>query len=132
MRRAALLLAAAALAAGCEGQQGPVAGELAVRLVAPRASDRGIQLIVTGRVRRHATPPGSAYLVFGDTSSNGDTARVVVVAPAGTGFTAGELVRVLVDDTRQVRHYAARAIALATASYQQGDTSGVSLTVVRP
>ena len=132
MKPLAALLVAAAVAAGCRDDQGPVSGELAVRLSAPRPADRGIQLVVVGRVRRIAASPGSEYQVFGDTSANGDTAHVVVVAPVGSTLAAGELARILVDDTRQVRGYRAHAVALASSAYLPDDTSGVSLTVARP
>jgi hypothetical protein len=118
--------------AGCRGEQGPVSGELAVHLVTPRSSDRAVVFLVAGKVHGVTAPPGSTYRVFSDTSSRVDTARVVVVAPSGSGVAAGEIARFRVDDTRQVRNYAARVIGLAAATYLLSDTSGVSLTVVRP
>jgi hypothetical protein len=128
----ALAAVVAVMGAGCRGEQGPVSGELAVRLVSPRNGDRGVVFLVVGKLHGATAPPGSAYRVFADTSSARDTARVVVVAPSGSGLAAGEIVRFRVDDTRQVRNYAARVIGLAAADYHLADTSGVSLTVVRP
>ena len=133
MRRlVGLAIVVAAAAAGCRGEQGPVGGDLSVRLATPRNSDRGVVLVVTGRVRGASAPAGSGYQVFSDTSADGDTAHVVVVAPRGGGVAAGEIARLRVNDTRQYRKYSARVIALAGASYDPSDTTGVSLTVVKP
>lgn len=133
MRRALALAGVVAItAAGCRGEQGPVAGELAVRLASPRNSDRAVVFLVAGKVNAVTAPPGSAYRVFADSSSRGDTARVVVVAPPGSGVASGEIARLRVSDTRQVLHYAARVASLADATYQLADTTGVAVTVVRP
>jgi hypothetical protein len=133
MRRSLARAALVALTvAGCRGEQGPVSGELAVRLASPRNGDRAVVFLVTGRLNGVTAPPGSGYRVFADSSSGGDTARVVVVAPPGSGVASGVIARFRVGDTRQVLHYAARVVAIADATYQLADTSGVSVTVVRP
>jgi type IV pilus biogenesis protein CpaD/CtpE len=133
MRRCLALAALVAVtAAGCRGEQGPVSGELAVRLVTPRSSDRAVEFLVAGKLNGVTAPAGSAYRVFADSASGADTTRVAVVAPSGSGLVAGEIARFRVNDTRQVLHYAARVIALAAATYELADTTGVALTVVRP
>jgi hypothetical protein len=133
MRRALALAACMAAAGmGCRGEQGPTAGELSVRLAAPLPNDRAVLFVVTGRLHGVTAGAGSAYRVFADTSGDGDTAHVAVVAPPGSGLDAGEVARVRVDDTRKVASYAVRVVDAATASYRNGDTSGVVLTVVRP
>jgi type IV pilus biogenesis protein CpaD/CtpE len=128
----AVVVAATGGGAGCRGEQGPVAGELAVRIATPRSGDRAIVFVVTGKLHGVTAPPSSAYRVFADTSANGDTAHVVVVAASGSGVVAGEIARIRVDDVRKATGYLARVIDMAAASYGNGDTSGVSLTVVRP
>jgi hypothetical protein len=133
MRRALAVAACVAAAGmGCRGEQGPTAGELSVRLTASRPSDRAIVFLVTGRLHAVTGAAGSTYRVFADTSANGDSAHVVVVAPAGSGLGAGELARLRVDDVRKAADYTAVVVDVATASYLNGDTSGVSLTVVKP
>jgi type IV pilus biogenesis protein CpaD/CtpE len=129
-----LVLAAVVAVGGvaCRGDQGPTSGELAVRLVTPRSGDRAVVFVVTGRLHGVTAPAGSAYRVFADTSVAGDSARVVVVAPSGSGVVAGEIARIRVDDVRKAATYLARVLDVATASYLNGDTSGVSLTVVKP
>jgi hypothetical protein len=133
MRRALALAACVVVAgAGCRGEQGPVAGELSVRLAAARPGDRAIFFRVVGRLHAVTLAPGSGYRVFADTSANGDTAHVVVVAPGGSGLAAGELARIRVDDTRKVSSYTARVLDVAATSYANRDSAGVTLTVVRP
>ncbi len=133
MRRAlALAACVAAAGAGCRGEQGPTAGELSVQLTVARPNDRAVLFQVTGRLHGVAVAAGSAYRVFADTSVDGDTAHVVVVTPAGSGFAAGEVARIRVDDVRKAASYAVSVVDVATATYLNGDTSGVSLTVVIP
>ena len=133
MRRGlALALVIAAAGMGCRGEQGPVGGDLSVRLVSPRNTDRGVGLLVTGRVLAASAPAGSSYRVFADTSDNGDTARVVIVAPQGGSVAAGEIARLQVRDTRKYRDYAARVVALAAPTYELSDTTGVSVTIAKP
>ena len=132
MRRV-LLPALLAAAAACRGETGPNAGDLAVRLNAARPGDRAIVFVVTGHLHAVSAPAGGvSYRVFADTSADGDTARVVVVAPVGSGLPAGEIARIRVDDTRKAGSHTARIVDIATAQYAVGDTVGASLTVVRP
>jgi len=130
--RLALAAVVALTGSACRGDQGPVSGELAVRLATPRSSDRAVVFVAIGKLHGVTAAAGSGYRVFADTSDNGDTAHVVVVAPSGSGVAAGEIARIRVDDTRQVRNYSARVIEVAAANYLLSDTSGVALTVVRP
>ncbi len=133
MRRAIGVLAAALLAAGCKGNEGPVAGELSLRLTSPRNTDRAVQLMVTGGPQHGVTAPsGSGYVVFADTSAVGDTSRIVVVSAAGTGLIPGEIARIAVPDTRQAGKYAPKLVNVAAAALTVGDTAGVSLSIVRP
>jgi hypothetical protein len=118
--------------AGCRSDQGPLAGELSVRLTTPHVGDRAVTFVVTGRLHGVTAASGSAYRIFADTSADGDTAQVVVVAPAGGGLVTGEVARVRVDDTRQFRRYAARVLQIAASNYFLADTTGVSLAVVKP
>lgn len=134
MRRLGLALAATLLAtaAGCSGDQGPVAGELSVRLATPRSSDRAILFTVLGRASEVTAAAGRGYAVFTATSAGGDSTSVVVAAPAGGGLAAGELARVAVPDVRKVAAYAVRLVDVAAGTYADGDTAGVSLSIVRP
>ena len=132
MRVLLVVAAAAALVAGCRSEQGPVSGELSVRLATPRVGDRGIQFVLIGPAQAPTAPTGSGYRVFSDAAAGADTTHVVVVAPPGTGLVAGDIARIAVSDTRQVRSYAAQVIALAAPNYGLADTTGVSLSVVRP
>ena len=125
-----VLLGLALAAAACS-EQGPVAGELAVSLATPRATDRAVMFTVVG-VQTGVTPaPGSGYAVF-TSAGGGDTTRVVVVAPAGRGITAGEVARIAVADVRKVGSYGVRLSDVAAASYAVGDSAGVSLSVSKP
>ena len=130
MRR---LLACFALAAvACSGEQGPVAGELSIRIATPRASDRAIEFVLTGTQSGVTAAPGSGYLVFATRSAAGDTTRVVVAAPSTGGISAGEVARISVADVRKASSYSVKLNDVAAANYSVGDTAGVTLTVVRP
>jgi hypothetical protein len=133
MRRTlALLGLAAAVCAGCRGNEGPVAGELSVRLITPRSTDRAILFAVVGAQHGVSAPVGSSYTVFADTSAVGDTTEVVVVAAKGSGLVAGEIARITVPDTRQAGRYTPRTLDVAATSLAVGDTAGVSLTIIKP
>jgi type IV pilus biogenesis protein CpaD/CtpE len=129
---AGLTVAAALAFAACKGDQGPVAGELSVRLATPRSSDRAIMMVLTGAQHGVTAATGSAYRVFSLASTAGDTTWVTVVAPKGSGLVAGEVARITVPDTRQAGSYKARVGDVAAADYSVSDTAGVSLTVVKP
>ena len=130
-KRLLILAAAAAVAAGCSSEQGPVAGELAVRLATPSSGNRAALFVVIGPAGAVTAPAGSGYRVFTRTTGT-DTTRVVAVAPVGSALLAGDLVRIAVNDTRQYKKYSARVLALAASNYFPLDTTGVSLSVVRP
>jgi type IV pilus biogenesis protein CpaD/CtpE len=130
--RAALAALALAAAAGCKGNEGPVAGELSVRIVMPRTTDRAILFTVVGAQHGVKAPSGLPYTVFADTSAVGDTTHVVVVAAQGNGLVPGEIARIVVADTRQAGRYTTRIIDVTSATLSVGDTAGVSLTVVKP
>ncbi len=121
-----------ALAAGCNGDQGPRGGELAVRLATPRTTDRAVQLTVIGPQTGVAVPPGSSYQVFYVLSADGDTSRIVVVAPAGMGVVAGNIALIAVPDLGKAGSYVARVVDVATAGYEVDDTAGVALSLTRP
>lgn len=131
MRRALGMLALAALF-GCHGDQGPVAGELSVRLATPRSSDRAILFRVIGAQHGVTAPGGSSYRMLSDTSAAGDTAWIAVIAPQGGGLAAGEIARVAVADVRKAGDYEIVVSDVAAADYSVGNTAGVSLTIVRP
>jgi len=130
MRRllACLVLAAAA----CSGEQGPVAGELSIRVATPRSTDRALMFVLTGAQTAVTAAPVSGYLVFSTPFAAGDSTRIVVAAPAGGGIAAGEVARISVADVRKAGAYAATLRDVATANYAVGDTAGVSLSVVKP
>ena len=132
MTRALAVLLLAAAAAGCGGNEGPVAGELAVRLITPRGTDRAVLFRVVGPQHGVTAPAGSTYRVFSDTSAIGDTTWVTVIAPASGGLKAGEIARFAVADVRKAGDYRAALSDVAAANYAVGDTAGVSLAVVRP
>ncbi len=130
MKRTPLLLLVAALAA-CS-HDGPVAGELAVRLASPRNTDRAILFRVVGA--QHGVTPGTSttYRVFSDTSSAGDTSWIAVVAPAGQAVVPGEIARLAVPDVRKAGDYKAAVLQVATASLAASDSVGVLLSIVKP
>lgn len=118
-------------AAGCFGHEGPVAGELEVRLATPNADDRAIIFRLVGQQTAVTAPSGSGYRVF-TTPGLGDTARVVVVAPQGTHLAAGSVARVSVPDTRRAEAYGAVVQEVASTSYATRAAAGYVLTVVKP
>lgn len=136
MRRAlaaaAVLALAAGAAVGCKGNEGPVAGELSVRLTTPRSTDRAILFVVVGAQHGVSVATGSTYTVFADTSAVGDTTHIVVVAALGSGLVTGEIARLAVADTRQAGKYVIRINDVASATLALGDSAGVSLSVVKP
>ena len=120
------------LAAGCNGDQGPRAGELAVQLATPRSSDRAVLFTVIGRQTAVAAPSGTSYQVFSTLSTDGDTSHVAVVAPPGSGVLAGPVALISVPDLSQARTYVGRIVDVATATYAVDDTAGVSLSFSHP
>jgi len=135
VRRVVVLLAvaaAAAGAAGCSADQGPVAGELSVRLATPRTTDRAVLFRVTGPAHGVKGWSGSTYRVVADTSATGDTSWVAVISPQGTGLAAGEIARVEVPDTRNVGNYRISFTEAAASDYSVGAFSGITLTIVKP
>ncbi len=132
MRRAlAVLVLAAAASWGCR-DQGPVAGELSVRLATPRTTDRAVLFQVVGPPRSVKGWSSGTYRVVSDTSATGDTSWVAVIAPQGTGLAAGEIARIAVADTRQAGAFVISLTEAAAADYSVGAFSGITLTVVKP
>lgn len=132
MRRIVGVLAlAAAAAAGCS-DQGPVAGELSVRLTTSRATDRALLFKVIGKLHGVTAGTGASYRVLSDTSATGDTAWVAVIAPQGTGLAPGEIARITVPDTRKAGSYLIFLTDAAASDYSVGRFSGITLTVVKP
>ena len=118
--------------AGCSSSsEGPVAGELEVRLTTPNTDDRAVLLRLAGRQSAVTAPSGSTYRVL-SAPGLGDTVRVLVMAPQGSSLAAGPLVRVMVPDVRQVSSYAARVLDVASTSYAKRATTGYALAVVKP
>ncbi len=133
MRRVAVLAAfLGAVALGCRGNEGPVAGELAVRLATPRNGDRAVLFTVVGRQSAVTAPPGTSYQVFSTISADGDTSHVAVVAPAGAGLAAGAIAYLSVPDLGKAGSYVGRVLDVATATYAVDDTAGVSLSFSHP
>jgi hypothetical protein len=126
------VLALAAGAAACSGEQGPVAGELSIRLATPRATDRAIAFVVVGPQHGVTAASGSSYRLFTSTSTAGDTTWFTVVAPKTGGLAAGEVARIAVDDTRRAGSYVITLRDVAAADYSVNDTVGVSLKVAKP
>lgn len=132
MRRIVGVLAlAAAAAAGCS-DQGPVAGELSVRLTTSRTTDRAVLFEVVGKLHGVTTGTGSSYRVLSDTSATGDTAWVAVIAPQGSGLAPGEIARITVPDTRRAGSYLISLTEAAASDFSVGAFSGITLTVVKP
>ena len=134
MRRAIAVLAlgAAAAAAGCSGDQGPVAGELSVRLATTATTYRAVLFRVVGKLHAVTAPTGAGYRILSDTSATGDTAWIAVIAPQGTGLAAGEVARLAVPDTRKASSYQVSLTEAAAANYAVGLFPGLALTVARP
>ena len=131
VRTLVLALLGGLAAAGCDGNEGPTAGELEVRLASPNTDDRAILLRIGGPQTAVTVPAGSSYRVLVAPLA-GDTVRVVVIAPQGAHLTAGALLTLSVPDTRQVASYAARALDVASTTYAQRAVTGYVLTVVKP
>jgi hypothetical protein len=126
-----LALCCGALAAGCKSAEGPVAGELEVRLTTPNSDDRAVLFLLRGAQTAVTAPSGSSYRVL-KAPFGGDTIRVLVIAPQGGHLAAGALARVAVPDTRQAASYVARPLDVATTLYAQRPVTGYALTVVQP
>jgi hypothetical protein len=129
---AAGVVAAALAAAGCRGDQGPRAGELAVRLATPRTGQRAVSFVLVGPLDAVSAPSGSGYRLFSVTSADGDTAYVAVVAPSGTGLAPGAIARFGVPDVQRLDRYRVTLTDAATAAYAVGDTAGLVLSVYHP
>jgi hypothetical protein len=127
----AVVCAGALAAAACSGNEGPVAGELEVRLTTPNPDDRAVLLRLAGLVDTVRAPAGSGYRVLASPGL-GDTVRVVVMAPQGAHLSSGALLRVVVPDTRQAGAYSARLLDVASVTYRQRATTGYALSVVAP
>ena len=129
---AALLLAGLA-AAGCGGNEGPIAGELEVRLVTPNTDDRALLFRLIGAQTALTAPSGSGYRVLhGASVPTGDTVRVLVIAPQSGHIAAGTILRIGVPDTRKAATYAALVQEVASTAYASRGPSGYLLTVVAP
>ena len=132
MRRIVGVLAlAAAAVAGCS-DQGPVAGELSVRLTTSRIGDRAVLFRVVGKLHAVTVGTATSYRVVSDTSATGDTAWVAVIAPQGSGLAAGEIARIAVPDTRKAGSYEISLTEAAASDYSVGTFPGLTLTVVKP
>jgi hypothetical protein len=127
----ALLCGSEFAIAGCSSSEGPVAGELEVRLTTPNGDDRAILLRLGGKQSAVSAPTGSGYRVL-VAPLLADTVRVVVMAPLGAHLAAGALVRLTVPDVRQVGAYVAGVIDVASATYAQRPVTGYVLAVVKP
>ncbi len=127
----AMLCGGGLVCAGCSSSEGPVAGELEVRLTTPNVDDRAVLLRLAGRQSAVTAPAGSANRVL-VAPGLGDTVRVLVLAPQGSHLAAGPLVRVMVPDVRQTGAYAARVLDVASTGYAKRATTGYLLTVVKP
>jgi len=127
----ALLCGGSLAAAGCPSPEGPVAGDLEVRVVSPNLDDRAILLRLHGRQTAVAAPSGSGYQVL-VAPYRADTVTVLVMAPRGQHLLAGAIVRVSVPDTRQVDAYLARPLDVASTAYLQRALTGYTLAVAKP
>jgi len=133
MRRALRSLAFVVAAIyGCGNADGPVSGQLAVRLATTRSGDRAILLRVVGPQQGVTAPSGSTYRVVSDTSAAGDTTWIAVVAPQGSALISGELARLTVPDPRRVVNYVVSLTDVALYNYTVVDTAGITLSVVKP
>jgi hypothetical protein len=133
VRRALGVLALAAAATfGCKSSDGPVGGELSVRLATPRSTDRAVLFLVVGAQRGATAPTGSSYRVVWDASAAGDTSWIAVIAPPGSGVAAGEIARLAVPDVNKSAAYTIALTDIAAADFSVGGISGVSLVVVKP
>jgi len=127
----AVIALAAAAVAGCS-DQGPVAGELSVRLGTPSPTPRAVLFRVVGKLHGVTAGTASGYRIISDTSATGDTAWVAVIAPQGSGLAAGEIARVSVPDTRKAGSYEVSLTEAAASDYSVGVFPGITLTVVKP
>lgn len=125
MKRAPWLVAAALLAA-C-GEDGPRAGELSVRLTGPLAP-RAIIVELVGAHQAVLAPTGTPYSIS-EVAGAGDTARLLIYAPAGSGLS-GEVARIPVADVRASR-LTATVLEVAGPSYQLVDRTQFTLELRR-
>ena len=132
-RPVVLALLCAALAGGCGSPEGPVAGELEVRLTTPNSDDRAVLFLLRGTQTAVSAPSGSSYRVL-QSPLRTDTLRVLVIAPQGGHLAAGTLVRVVVPDTRQAGSYSAVPLDVASTTYAARAVpfTGYQLAVVKP
>ncbi|MBI4541669.1 MAG: hypothetical protein HY705_01430 [Gemmatimonadetes bacterium] len=122
----------AAVVAGCPGENtGPVGGELVVSLDGPASSSRAIMFRLVGAQTAVTAPTGSGYSIF-TAGLGGDTARVAVVGPSGSGLAVGPLVRLAVPDVRRVSAYAATVSEVVAHSYTLLTPTFFVLKVVKP
>lgn len=122
----------AAVVAGCPGEgTGPVGGELVVSLDGPASSSRAIMFRLVGAQTAVTAPAGSGYSIF-SAGLGGDTARVAVVGPSGSGLAVGPLVRLAVPDVRRVGAYSATVSEVAGHSYTLLTPTFFALSVVKP
>ena len=130
-RALAVALCCAALAAGCGSTEGPVAGELEVRLTTPNTDDRAVLFLLKGAQTAVTAATGSSYRIL-KAPFGTDTLRVLVIAPVGGHLAAGALVRIAVPDTRQAASYVARPLDVASTAYAKRPVTGYLLTVAQP
>lgn len=134
MRRllpAAVLLLAAA---SCNESQGPTPGPLDLRLSFGAASaPRALLLVVRGPKDdvTWSAPAGTSFRVVA-VEGQGDTTRLIIVAPQGQTLAAGAVARMQVPDVRQASQYRATTAQAASSTYAVLPGSSYSVTVVRP
>jgi hypothetical protein len=126
-----VLVLAAAAATGCS-EQGPVAGELSVRLAISLGTDRAVLFQVVGKQHGVTVGTGASYRILSDTSATGDTAWVAVIAPQGATLAAGEIARITVPDTRNAGSYQISLTEAVAPDYSVGVFPGIRLTIVKP
>lgn len=128
-RRLAPVLAAALLAAGCGGGDGPSAGTLEVTLTGSGPA-RSVKFQLVGPTTGIAEP-GTGPVLAADTAG-ADTLVVAVIAPAGATLNGTAVAHLSVPDVGAAASYTATVLEVAAPNYALQPVSGYALTVARP
>ena len=130
--RRVLAATAVAIVVACKGDStGPVAGTLKVNLATPNSgADGAVMLVLSSPVAPSSVAAGTGLLLWGAPV----TSTTATIALTGT-LSAGTILTLHVDDTKQVAQYSATLIQVAMSSapftLRPALLTGYSLTVAK-
>ncbi|HEV8264240.1 MAG TPA: hypothetical protein VGQ06_04770 [Gemmatimonadales bacterium] len=128
--RVSLLAGVVAVGLGCpDGPNGPVAGNLSVRLTSPNSgADSAIAITITGPAALTSATPGAGLRLF-QQALGGTTTRFALVGQLNTNAT---ILTIGVEDVNKVSQYAGTIQGVALPNYQLRNLpGGYVLTVLR-